>query len=174
LVDGFTNIVAAIALLLFLRPKGLQAKKETLKEGLPQKLSAYKDKPYLWFIFLVILFALCFFQMFTTIPKYFRDDLMLSENYIGFIMALNGLIIVGLEMVLVYILERKNKTVFFISLGTLLCAYSLLLPANGKWITLFMILLITFGEITSMPFMNSFWIKRSNEKTGGSTQLYTQ
>jgi predicted MFS family arabinose efflux permease len=176
-VDGFTNIAAALALLLFLRPKGLQAKKETPKEGLTQKLSAYKDKPYLWFIFLVTLFALCFFQMFTTIPKYFRDDLMLSENYIGFIMALNGLIIVGLEMVLVYILERKNKTVFYISLGTVLCAlsyYSLLLPANGKWITLFMILLITFGEIISMPFMNSFWIKRSDEKNRGQyAALYT-
>lgn len=176
-VDGFTNLLAAVLLFVFLRPQKIELKAEAKTEEVPQAQSAYRDKPYLWFIFLTTIFGFCFFQMFTTVPKYFRDNLFLSENYIGFIMAVNGLIIVGIEMVLVYILEQKKKTVFFISLGTFISAISflsLLLPGNAKYVTLFMILLITFGEIMAMPFMNTFWISRSNEKNRGQyAALYT-
>lgn len=176
-VDGITNIIAALLLLLFLKPGAVVEKQEEKKEEVPQSMSAYKDKGYLWFIFLTTLFGLCFFQMFTTVPKYFRDNLFLSENYIGFIMAMNGIIIVVFEMVLVYVLEQKNKNIFFISLGVVITAvsyFSLLLPGNAKLITLMMMLLITFGEISSMPFMNSFWISRSNEKNRGQyAALYT-
>lgn len=176
-VDGITNMVAAVLLLLFLKPGTIAEKQEEKKEEIPQSMSAYKDKGYLWFIFLTTLFGLCFFQMFTTVPKYFRDNLFLSENYIGFIMAMNGIIIVVFEMVLVYVLEQKKKNILFISLGVFITAvsyFSLLLPGNAKLITLLMMLLITFGEISSMPFMNSFWISRSNEKNRGQyAALYT-
>ncbi|MEI8137896.1 MAG: MFS transporter, partial [Bacteroidota bacterium] len=55
-------------------------------------------------------------------------------------------------------------------IGIILCAcafFSLLLPGNGKTITLIMILFITIGEIMTMPFMTSFWIKRTNENNRG-------
>ena len=176
-VDGFTNIAAAIMLFVFLRPGKIPPKPESAHDEVPANQSAYKDKTYLWFIFLSTIFALCFFQMFTTVPKYFRDGLNLSERFIGLIMAVNGLLIVGIEMVLVYILERKNKMIFFISVGTFICALSfiiLLLPGDARIITFFMILVITVGEIISMPFMNSFWISRSNEKNRGQyAALYT-
>lgn len=177
-VDGLTNIVAAVLLLAFLKPKTpFLEKVKQEKKAIPENQSAYKDTTYLWFIFLVVLFGFCFFQMFTTVPKYFRDNLQLSEDYIGFIMALNGLIIVVFEMVLVYKLEQKNRNNFYIILGILITAlsfFSLLLPGNAKWVTLFMMLLITFGEISSMPFMNSFWIARSNETNRGQyAALYT-
>ena len=176
-VDGFTNIIAAVLLFVFLRPKRIKIKTEVSEVVIPPSLSAYKDKTYLWFIFLTTVFGFCFFQLFTTIPKYFRDNLFLSERYIGLIMAVNGLIIVVVEMVLVYLLEQKNKIVFFISFGTFICAaafFSLLLPGNAKVIALTMILLITVGEIVAMPFMNSYWISRSNEKNRGQyAGLYT-
>ncbi len=168
-VDGLTNIGAALLLFYFFKPEVKQKEVEQ-KENIPVALSAYKDKTYLWFIFLVMLFAFCFFQLFTTVPKYFRDDLHLSERYIGFIMALNGLLIVALEMVVVFRLEGKRKNLIFISIGVVICAasfLSLLLPGNAKLITLLMILLITLGEISSMPFMNTFWVNRTNEKNRG-------
>lgn len=175
-VDGITNICAAILLFSFLKPVKI-SKKEIKEEEVPVNQSAYKDKTYLWFIVLVTLFGLCFFQLFTTIPKYFRDNLFLSERYIGFIMAINGLIIVAIEMVLIYVLEQKKKNMFFIRFGVTLCAvafFTLLIPGNAKLITLVMILFITIGEITSMPFMNSYWSIRSNEKNRGQyAALYT-
>lgn len=176
-IDGITNICGAIFLFCFLKPTTVQPKTEVKKEEVPVAQSAYKDKTYLWFILLVTLFAFCFFQLFTTVPKYFRDNLHLSERFIGFIMAFNGLIIVAIEMVLIYILEQKNRNMFYIRFGLVMCSlafFSLLLPGNAKLITLIMILFITLGEITSMPFMNSFWIKRSNETNRGQyAALYT-
>lgn len=176
-VDGMTNILACILLFIFLGSAKRRSQTPKQEEHVPLQQSAYRDKTYLLFIFFVTLFGMCFFQLFTTIPKYFRDNLFLSEQFIGFIMALNGLLIVGFEMVLVYTLEKKKKNMRFIIIGVVICAFaffSLLLPGNGKLITLIMILLITLGEIMSMPFMNSYWIMRSSSTNRGQyAALYT-
>jgi len=176
-VDGFTNIGAALLMFLFFRPSLKVQGHEEKKEESAAVTSAYKDRIYLWFIFLVILFAFCFFQMFTTVPKYFRDDLHLNERYIGMIMALNGLVIVLLEMVLVFKLEGRRHNLYYIRIGVLVCAMaflSLLIPGDAKLVTLFMMLLITVGEIVSMPFMNSFWTMRSKHGNRGQyAALYT-
>lgn len=178
-IDGFTNLLAAGLLYLFLRPERPAPGTQKPEDTVPAIQSAYRDVPYLWFIFLSILFSACFFQLFTTVPSYFRDHLQLNEFYIGLMMAVNGLIIVGFEMVLIYILEKKNKNrlMFYISLGTLICGLSflsLLLPGQAKTLALLMILLISFGEIMSMPFMNTFWISRSGDKNRGQyAGLYT-
>lgn len=174
-VDGFTNIGAAILLFLFLKqPPQLQVQTKT-NPSTPS--SAYKDKTYLMFILLSTLFGMCFFQLFTTVPKYFRDNLGLTEDYIGFVMALNGVLIVTVEMVTVYLLEQKNRILFYISRGAFICSlafFALLLPGPARYISLLMILIITVGEITAMPFMNSYWISRSNEQNRGQyAGLYT-
>jgi predicted MFS family arabinose efflux permease len=175
-VDGFTNIGAAILMLLFLKP-AMQKNTPVTESSRGPIVSAYKDKPYLCFIFLIICFAMCFFQLFTTIPKYFRDNLHLSERYIGFIMALNGLMIVAVEMVLVYKLEGRRNSLVYIFYGLIICAMSflvLLIPANAIVITMLMILLITVGEIIAMPFMNAYWTSRSTESNRGQyAALYT-
>ncbi len=170
-VDGFTNIGAALLLFYFLKPGAIPEKAPPVKETeVPAAVSAYRDTPYLWFIVWVTLFGCCFVQLFSTVPKFFRDNLSLSESYIGLMMAVNGLIIVAIEMVLVYTLEKKDKNMRYIIIGCILCAcsfISLLIPGNGKAIALMMTLFITIGEILSMPFMNTFWTLRSNETNRG-------
>jgi predicted MFS family arabinose efflux permease len=168
-VDGVTNIFAAALLFYFLKPSKIQPRPKT-EEAIPQAQSAYRDKTYLFFIFLMTVFALCFFQMFTTVPKYFRDELHLSEQFIGLTMAVNGGLIVLIEMVLIYSLEGKRKATDYIVFGLILCAIAfacLLIPGQGKLISMIMILFITFGEISSMPFMSSYWTSRANEKNRG-------
>jgi len=170
-VDGITNMGAAILLFYFLKPGPVSEQAVHKKEvEVPLAISAYRDKPYLWFIVLVTLFGCCFVQLFTTVPKYFRDNLLLSESYIGLMMAINGIIIVAIEMVLVYTLEKKDRNMRYIIIGCVLCAcsfLSLLLPGNAKFIALLMTLFITIGEIMSMPFMNTFWTLRSNDTNRG-------
>ena len=176
-VDGVTNILAAGFLFYFLQSNIELKKKEVKEEVVPEVMSAYKDKTYLWFLVLMTLFSSCFVQLFTTIPKYFRDDMLLNEKYIGLIMAINGIIIVAIEMVLVYTLEKKNKNTQWIIIGLVMCAcsyLSLLIPGNAKFISLVMILFITLGEIMAMPFMNVFWLQRANDKNRGQyAALYT-
>lgn len=177
-VDGFTNIGAGIALLLFLKP----AAQDPLKQAAGQQpagpvRSAYRDKTYIWFTALTTIFGIGFFQLFTTIPKYFRDHLFMSESFIGFIMAVNGLLIVAVEMVLVYKLEGKKSNLTFVSAGVVVCAlsfFALLLPGPAVIVTLVMIVLITIGEVIAMPFMASFWSMRSTESNRGQyAALYT-
>ena len=169
-VDGITNIVAALLLLYFLPPSSnyiKPAKAEQVREG---SLSAYRDRFYILFILLTVLFATCFFQMFSTLTVYFKNDLQFSESYIGFLMAVNGLVITFIEMVLVFKLEGKRKNTFYIFCGVLLCGIAYLMPNIfylSHVLAIVMILLITFGEIFSMPFMNAFWISRSSAHNRG-------
>src|SRR5579862_1077180 len=113
-VDGGTNLVAMILLRYYLSPANNAATQQKKQEHTKINRSAYGDHPYLFFIAFTILFAACFFQLFTTLPVYYKNYLHLNEFYIGMLMALNGLIIVLVEMVLVFKMEGKKK-VFFTS-----------------------------------------------------------
>ena len=175
-VDGCTNILAGF-LLLRLLP---QVKKKKAPKDAPDKpvtRSAYHDKLYLAFIFLTIPFASSFFQFFTLQPVFFKTEWHFTEQFIGGLMALNGLIIVTTEMVLVHKLEGRRNPLYFISLGVFVAAFSYValnvLPPVA-WAAVIAVVLITFGEMLSMPFMNAFWISRSNENNRGEySALYT-
>lgn len=176
-VDGATNILAGILLLLLLPPaKGKPAPKaKTTQSG---KASAYRDKTYLVYIGLKVLFAICFFQLFTTVPLYFNEGLHLSEFWIGVVMSLNGIIIAVFEMVIVYKLEGKHRYLRLITYGTLLVAlsyFALNLPlASGLLVALISTIMVTIGEMVAMPFMNSYYIARTNESNRGQyAALYT-
>lgn len=175
-VDGCTNISAALAMWFFLKPvnyKPVQQKKT--KET--KAMSAYKDNTYLLFVLATMLFAACFFQLFTNLPIYFEKDLRLSKTYIGLIMSVNGIIIAVVEMVLVYKMENKGKNSLLITSGVGLVALSFLMlniPGIGATIALIMIIVVTFGEIFSMPFMNTYWISRTQPSNRGEyAALYT-
>jgi len=175
-VDGITNIIAAALLWRLMRRPG---SRQAAHRELPRLTtdSAYRDKHYLLFILFTTLFAMCFFQMFTNLPVFYKQDLHFSEQFIGFLMALNGIIIAFIEMVLVYRLEGRRRNLTYIFIGVSLCSFSFLLYnifPGGSWIAISAMVVVTFGEILSMPFMNSFWISRSTAANRGQyAGLYT-
>ncbi len=176
-VDGLTNIAAALLLRYFLAPDPNYADQDRDHAQRPVVQSALRDRGYLAFIGFTILFATCFFQLFTTLPVYYKQSLHLQEYFIGFLMALNGLIIACFEMVIVFRLEGQKPNLFYIRNGTLLIGMSFVLlnvlPATAGAAILCMVL-VTFGEILSMPFMNSFWISRTHPSNRGQyAGLYT-
>ena len=169
-IDGFTNIVAAFMLYYLLKPVR-PVSRETVPLPQPiEKNSPLKDKKFRIFIGLSILFAICFFQLFSTIPVYYKEVYHMSEFYIGVLMGLNGLIIVLIEMVLIFHLETKNNAIGMISIGLLLTSLSFLVyiflplhPLTG----LISVILVTFGEIYAMPFMNNYWSGRASDHNRG-------
>jgi predicted MFS family arabinose efflux permease len=132
-------------------------------------LSAYRDRTYLRFIFFVWMNALSFFQLFSVVPLYYKTAIHMSDAGIGLILAMNGLLIAVIEMVLVYKLENKRPDTLYIGYGVLLTALSFGLLAIGPylWVAVLSMLFITFGEMMSMPFMNSYWISRSSLRNRG-------
>lgn len=170
-IDGLTNISAALLLWLLLAPSKIKDGQKKPDTTQPKGPSAYKDKPYLVFVVLNTLFAICFFQTFTTIPIYFKQDLGLVENQIGMVMAVNGLIIAFLEMVVVHRLESRGRNIMdYIMVGTFLVALGFIalniLPGMLSLAYVY-IILITIGEMIGMPFMNTFWINRATPANRG-------
>jgi predicted MFS family arabinose efflux permease len=175
-VDGITNISAALLMLIFVKPTEYKpaAQKKIPAAG---RQSALHDTGYMWFIVLTVLFATCFFQLFTNLSIYYKVDLHFPEPFIGMLMAVNGLIIVLVEMVIVHKLEGRKKNTVYIITGTLLmalayCMLSVFLMTHG--LALVLVVVITFAEMMAMPFMNSYWIGRSKlHNRGQYAALYT-
>jgi predicted MFS family arabinose efflux permease len=168
-VDGCTNLVAALVMWLFLKPVHYKPAAKKDKEETTLQ-SAYKDKTYIYFVIITMLFASCFFQLFTNLPVYFKKELHFSEPFIGLLIAMNGIIIALVEMVLIYKLEGRRKSMVYITLGVFIVGISFLmlnLPGSFVVIAGSMIILVTCGEILSMPFMNSYWITRTQASNRG-------
>lgn len=174
-VDGVTNIGAAILMIFLIKPVKPVIKETQEETG--STLPAHRDKVFMRFIFVTFLFASCFFQLFSNLSAYFRNELKLSEPFIGALMALNGILIALIEMALVYRLEGRRRNLSYITAGVALCGlafFMLNIPASALIIAPLMIITVTFGEMLSMPFMNSYWIGRAHQSNRGQyAALYT-
>jgi predicted MFS family arabinose efflux permease len=177
-IDGLTNIGAALLLRSVLSPsKNSQTphKKDYRKKVITN--SAYKDRDYIVFTVLTVLFACIFFQHFATLPVFFLQHLHLTPSFIGIIMALNGLLITLFEMALVFKLEQRKKNLHFVSIGVLCTGLAFVifnfLPGTYM-LALLSTIIVTLGEMLSMPFMNTYWVSRTNSDNRGQyAGLYT-
>lgn len=176
-VDGFTNIFSAVLLLrLMPRAEAVKSLAQKVKSKLPAT-SAFKDGIYLWFSLFNVLFAVCFFQLFTMQPVFYKTEWHFSERFIGWLMSLNGLLIIVIEMVLVHKLDGRRHPLIFIATGVIVTGVGFMLtnilPA-GVVTAYLIVFFVTLGEILSMPFMNTFWLSRSNsENTGQYAGIYS-
>ena len=177
-VDGITNLFGAVLLYFVLAPSRNEATEVKSKQQKVEGKTAYQDSNYMLFIFLLFLFAMCFFQLFTTIPVFYKEQFHLSVFFIGMIMTMNGLIISLFEMITIFKLEGRRPLLHFISSGVVLIGIAYLMlnsPVIEKWaLAMIIMLLFTFGEILSMPFMNSYFISRTMPHNRGQyAALYT-
>jgi len=167
-VDGIGCMTAALCLKAALPVVIAQKKHQDQKTKAGP--SAWSDKIYLRFSFFVFLTALCFLQMFSLLPIFYKEHLHFSKPLIGLLLGMNGLVIVFIEMVLVFKLEGRRSPVQYISLGAFLMGLSYLmlnLPLAGLLIAVCAMLTITVGEMLMFPFINNFWVSRSSEYNRG-------
>ncbi|MFM7728870.1 MAG: MFS transporter, partial [Flavobacteriales bacterium] len=118
-IDALTSFGAAALLFVLLpaRPPDQRVSKSIEKSQSRQ--SAYRDFSYLFFILLVAVYGTVFFQLFSSVPQYFSKHLHYDEDTIGLLMALNGAIVVAVEMPLILVLEKRKRQFRYIILGTL-------------------------------------------------------
>lgn len=175
--DGITCIAAAFLFLFCMQAK---SKEKTAEEKpiLTPVHSPYKDKEYLFFLFLTLIGAIVFMQFLYTLPVFYKEELQFSESTIGNILALNGLLIFIIEMPLVYTIERKMKIMDSIWIGVLMygIAYAMLNLNFGSslMIAIASMIVLSIGEIFNMPFTNTYAISRASaENRGAYMGLYT-
>ncbi|NNK82502.1 MAG: MFS transporter [Flavobacteriaceae bacterium] len=166
-IDGITCILAGLLLLKVLHPK----KSKTLDSiEIKNPKSAYRDIPFIIFLFSMVLFGVAFLQYFSTIPLYYKEAHFLSEDKIGLIMGMNGLLICVLEMPLVKWLEDSSfKIIGLILFGGVLTALSFVVLNLTGWVGILIIgmLLMTVGEMISFPFSNAFAMHRAKRGNQG-------
>jgi predicted MFS family arabinose efflux permease len=170
--DGLTCIGAAVVFRIYLKPKPRLIVEEENTEAPAASgplRNPYRDGPFLLFIGLMLLTAIAFFQLFTTLPVFLKQEYGLSERLVGGLLALNGLLIALMEMPLVYSVEGRVSRMALIRLGAVLIGLSFLVLNLGHWTVwlLISILAITFGEMANFPFSNSFAVDRSVEGNRG-------
>ncbi len=171
IVDGVVGILVGLAIFLLL-PK-VKGYRKAIKEKLAGIIvpKPWKDVLFIKFLVLTTIFTTCFFLMFRVVPVFFKEEWHINEATIGLILGANGFIIALLEMIMISKLENKRSPVFYIVLGVLIVGFSfavLLIPKAWPVIVgLVSVICFTFGEMFSIPFINAFVIKRSNEFNRG-------
>jgi predicted MFS family arabinose efflux permease len=167
--DGLTCIFASLLLyIVFSADKKSQVTKRPPKSR-GRGDSAYRDRTFLTGMFYLLLVGVCFFQMFSIMPVFYREKVHMNEATIGWVLALNGLLIAIIEMILVYKLEKKYHPVSYLTLGALLIGFSFLVLNTASLLLTVVVsmIIITFGEMLLFPFMNNFWVARSTERSRG-------
>lgn len=162
--DGATCIIAITLFAILVKEK---KKSKFIDKKNPNNVlthSVFKDKPFWIFLGSCMITGILFFQLFTTIPLYHSKQFDLNELQTGLLLTLNGLLVFFLEMPIVSYLERnKINKVSIVNLGCLAMAISMFLLMVNFWagILIVMMLFMTFGEMFSFPFSNSFAIGRA-------------
>jgi predicted MFS family arabinose efflux permease len=171
-VDGSSNILSGIIFLIVFN-RELRAPYETGQQT-TSRFRIRRDGPlfdrnFLIFCILTILFATVFFQLLFTLPLFYKEAYSLSDSWIGGLLAINGVIVFVSEMFLVHYLNNRVRHVYLILLGVFLVGISFLflnLFQGIPWLFL-SVVLISYGEIFSMPFMMTYTSNKSNEKNRG-------
>lgn len=132
--------------------------------------SPYRDSSFMIFLVIICLLAFAFLQLFYTIPVFFKQELGLDEGEIGLLMALNGTIIVFIEMPLVYLVDKRSNKFTSMALGAVLIGLGFaifMIPSIWIGIAIGSSILLTLGEIFYMPFASAFVAERSTEANRG-------
>jgi len=163
-VDAATCWMAAVVLAVAL-PHRPPARAADRGEGAPPA-SPWRDRPYLLFLLAMLVLGVVFFQISGTMTLYLRQAYGFPEDTIGLLLALNTVVIVAVEMVLVRALEERSH-LKVAALGALLvCAGMAMLPlGRGRGFAALTILVWTAGEMLSLPMTNAV----AASKAGGAS-----
>lgn len=163
-VDGVSCIIAILIFWIKVKEKKKSKFIDTKQPGEVLTHSVFKDKPFWIFLTGTLITGILFFQLFTTIPLYHKEQFNLSEFQTGLLLTLNGILVFFLEMPIVSYIERhKINKLKVITYGCLAMAISIYLLLINNWagILIIMMIFMTFAEMFAFPFSNSFAMSRA-------------
>lgn len=162
-VDGLTCIIAILLFWIKIKEKKRESRLHKSSE-IEERESVFTDKPFWVFLTTCVIIGILFFQLFTTIPLYHKAQFNLTELQTGLLLTFNGLLVFLFEMPIVSIVERKQiSKIKIVTLGCFMMSISLFLLMVNFWsgILIIMMLFMSFAEMFSFPFSNSFAMSRA-------------
>ena len=168
--DGITCLSAGLIFFFYFRRKPGRSISRPKDHQAPAIKGPLQDTLYLIFAFLVCVYACLFFQLFMTLPLYYRQVYELSESSIGLMLALNGAIVFLVEMILVYKIGNRYRLQWLIAIGALLVGLSFLflLIFHAVFILIIAMIILSMSEILAMPYMATLAVERSVEANRGA------
>lgn len=169
-IDGLTCIIASALLFVVLKPKRPnpgEAKEIVVKEG----KSPYRNALFQLLIVIMIFNGIMFVQYFSVVPLYYEQAHFLSEDLIGLLLFINGIMIVIFEMPLVNWLERINISKTMATFwGVVFLALSFIILNMSDWLGVLVIgmILMTIGEMIGSPFSNALALSMAPKGRKGS------
>jgi predicted MFS family arabinose efflux permease len=131
--------------------------------------SPWRDGRFLAMLVLVFSLAVVVFQTQSTYPLTLHGELGFSEAWIGLLFAVNTLIIVVFEMVLIHSLQGRDP-LRWVGFGSFLFCAGFALLAFGSsraWVA-FTVVVWTAGEMISFPLASSAVAERAGRRHLGS------
>lgn len=166
-VDGATCLLAAAVLAVAFHAEDGKAAADAKFSAEPVR-SPWRDRPFLAMMGLCFLMALITFQIPSTFPLTLRDLYGFREGHIGLVLAVNTVIIVLFEMVLVHRVGGLNP-LRVVGVGGLLFGLGMaLLPfGTGFAFAAFSVLVWTIGEMLAFPIVAGAVANRAGEANRG-------
>ena len=171
-VDGLTSLAACALAFVFLSSSGPH--REAHAEAAPPALPVWRNGAFLRLLPLVFGIGLVFSQFFSTYPLYLRLHYHMPESGIGRLIAVNTLLIVTVEMLLMHTL-RRHCPARVVAVGTLLLGLGFGLTPFGNTapFAVFSVVVWTLGEILTLPMLMTLTTLRSDPAAMGEYQGLT-
>ena len=167
-VVALTTLIAAIALLWFFRLRRIEGATDE-NVNVEVRTSPLLDKTFVYFLALMLMSMLVFFQFLPTYPLYLQDHYGLSTELIGLMFAINTVVIVVFEMLLVDHVKHW-PLLPTIGWGSFLTCVGFGIFPFGTSIAFgaLAMLVVTVREMLSVPLAVSFVASRSPAGQEGS------
>ncbi len=172
--NGFTSAAAGMVFYFYFRKvhrdRNITDGNDVSDNALQKSGSPWRDTHFIIFCILCCFYSLCFFQFLSTLPLYYKDVCKLDNFHVGLLLGFNGLVVFGLEMLVVSYSERKFSISFLLVGGAVLCALSFLVLTISKGIfTLYLsMFVLSISEIFALPFIATIAIQRAPKGREGS------
>jgi predicted MFS family arabinose efflux permease len=134
----------------------------------PKALSPWRDIPFILMMVIFFVWSVVFIQVLTTFPLYMRNVYGLAENRIGQLYAVNTVMIVFLEMILMEKI-RKYSLTLMINISFVLLGVGMVMMPLGRGFAFgaLTVAVWTFGEMLSMPLVTALIAGRAHESNRG-------
>ena len=163
-VDGTTCVLAILIFWYKVKEKEKSKYQDTEHPGEVLTASVFRDLPFWVFLVTCLITGIIFFQLFTTLPLYHKEQFNMTEFKTGLLLTFNGILIFFMEMPIVsYIEKRKLNKVKVVALGTFIMSVCMFMLLLNRWeiVLWLMMFFMTFGEMLAFPFSNSFAMSRA-------------
>ncbi len=170
-IDGVSCVIAAIGLFIWLKPKKSRTPEPSVTNDKKEGVPPYLNGLFVLFIIIMIANGTTFVQYFSVMPLYYEKAHFLTEDLIGWLMFLNGAVIVVFEMPLIAWLERRSLSKTMATFwGIVFTALSFIVLNLTSWSGVLVIgmLLMTLGEMIGSPFSNALALEMAPKGRKGS------